>query len=190
MQADACRQVVAGAAQDFFALTLAYAKFAPTLDAMSTSVTHHGCTNLKLRQLTRMVTRHYDHMVIGTGLKNTQYALLSYVVRLGPIRPGDLARRMQMDASTLTRNLQPLVAQGVLIVRAGDDARSRLVEATPEGIARQAEASAAWKAAQAALDQRLGDERVAALHALLDACIECLDDGSGPAPDERCDAVD
>ncbi|WEL91279.1 MarR family winged helix-turn-helix transcriptional regulator [Pseudomonas sp. CBSPCBW29] len=77
-----------------------------------------------------MVTRHYDHYVAETGLKNTQYALLSYVVRLGPIRPSDLAKRMQMDASTLTRNLQPLAAQGLLKVGAGDDSRSRLVEAT------------------------------------------------------------
>ena len=49
-----------------------------------------GCTNLKLRQLSRAVTRHYDAYVAPLGLKNTQYSLLSHVVRLGPIRPGDL----------------------------------------------------------------------------------------------------
>src|SRR5271165_2787693 len=46
-----------------------------------------GCTNWKLRQLDRVVTRHYDAYVAATGLKNTQYALLSHVVSLGPIRP-------------------------------------------------------------------------------------------------------
>ncbi len=135
-----------------------------------------GCTNLKLRQITRMVTRHYDRYVSETGLKNTQYALLSHVVGLGPIRPGDLARRMQMDASTLTRNLQPLVAHGWLTIGAGDDARSRLVEATDAGRAKRAEGQRAWKAAQLALNERLGVERVAALHELLDSCIERLDD--------------
>ncbi|MBN3785489.1 MarR family winged helix-turn-helix transcriptional regulator [Burkholderia sp. Ac-20353] len=135
-----------------------------------------GCTNLKLRQLTRMVTRHYDHYVAATGLKNTQYALLSYVVKLGPIQPGDLARHMQMDASTLTRNLQPLTVQGYLEIRAGKDARSRLVEATTAGRTKQAEAQRAWKAAQIALNERLGDKRVAALHDLLDGCIACLDE--------------
>jgi DNA-binding MarR family transcriptional regulator len=133
-----------------------------------------GCTNLKLRQLNRMVTRHYDHYVAEAGLKNTQYALLSHVVRLGPIRPGDLARHMQMDASTLTRNMQPLVAQGWLKIGAGDDARSRLVEATEAGQTKRAEGQIAWKEAQTALNARLGQERVATLHALLDACIECL----------------
>lgn len=137
-----------------------------------------GCTNLKLRQLDRMVTRHYDRYVAGAGLKNTQYALLSHVVRLGPIRPGDLARRMQMDASTLTRNVQPLVALGWLKIDAGDDARSRLVEATEAGHAKRAEGQRAWRAAQTALNERLGVQRVAVLHELLDACIECLDDAS------------
>lgn len=143
---------------------------------MNNAIKPQGCTNLKLRQLNRMVTRHYDRYVAGSGLKNTQYALLSHVVRLGPIRPGDLARRMQMDASTLTRNLQPLAAQGWLKIGAGDDARSRLVEATEAGHAKRAEGQLAWKEAQTALNQRLGVERVVALHALLDACIECLDD--------------
>ena len=100
---------------------------------MVTNTKPQGCTNLKLRQLGRMVTRHYDRHLAAVGLKNTQYALLSHVVKLGPIRPGDLARRMQMDASTLTRNLQPMVAQGWLTIGKGEDARSRLIAATHEG---------------------------------------------------------
>ncbi|RYF59236.1 MAG: MarR family transcriptional regulator, partial [Comamonadaceae bacterium] len=40
----------------------------------------------------------------------------------------------------------------------------------------------AWKVAQTALNERLGVERVAALHDLLDACIESLDGDTDPAP--------
>lgn len=140
-----------------------------------------GCTNLKLRQLGRMVTRHYDHYMSTTGLKNTQYALLSHIVKLGPIRPGDLAKRMHMDASTLTRNLQPMAAQGWLVVGAGENARSRLVEATAAGHALRAEGQRAWKAAQLALNERLGMDHVVALHALLDSCIASLDEDSSDA---------
>ena len=147
--------------------------------------TPQGCTNLKLRQLTRLVTRHYDHYTAAAGLKTTQYSLLSHVEKLGPIRPGDLARCMQMDASTLTRNMQPLVAQGWLVVGAGEDARSRLVEVTDSGRAKRAEGQRAWKQAQLALNARLGTEQVAALHALLDAGIACFDaDANANAGDE------
>lgn len=142
---------------------------------MLTHLKPQGCTNLKLRQLGRMVTRHYDHYLAAVGLKNTQYALLSHVVKLGPIRPSDLARRMQMDASTLTRNLQPMAAQGWLVIGKGEDARSRLITATHEGQDMRAKGQSAWKEAQLALNDQLGVERVMALHELLDASIATLD---------------
>lgn len=152
--------------------------------AAAPAATPRGCTNLKLRQLGREVTRHYDAYIAPTGLKNTQYALLSQVVLLGPIRPTELAARMRLDASTLTRNLQPLVAQGWLTQGPGEDQRSRLVEATAAGREKRAEGQRAWKQAQLALNARLGPERVAALHALLDDCMAMLD-----AADDEEDAA-
>ena len=143
---------------------------------MDAPVKPKGCTNLKLRQLSRVVTRHYDRFVAAVGLKNTQYSLLSHIVLLGPLRPTDLARHMRVDASTLTRNLQPLIAQGWVRLQAGDDARSRLVEATEAGRAKRAEGQRAWKQAQLELNRRLGPARVAELHQLLDAAIAQLED--------------
>lgn len=142
-----------------------------------------GCTNLKLRQLSRAVSRHYDAYVSATGLKNTQYSLLSHVQMLGPVRPSDLAARMRLDLSTLSRNLQPLVALGWISIGPGEDARSRLVEVTEEGRAKRTEGQRAWKQAQLALNARLGAARVVALHALLDDCLAVLD-GEGDPGDE------
>ncbi len=142
---------------------------------MGDAVKPQGCTNLKLRELSRVVTRHYDAYVAPIGLKNSQYSLLSHVVLLGPMRPGELAARMKLDASTLTRNLQPLIAAGWVVLGPGDDARSRSVAATEAGRAKRAEAQKAWKQAQLALNARLGAERVVALHGLIDECLALLD---------------
>ena len=90
-----------------------------------TPVKPQGCTNFKLRQLVRRVSQLYDQELAKAGLKTTQYSLLSHVLKLGPIRPGDLAAAMTMDASTLTRNLKPLVAAGWVVLGQGSDARSR-----------------------------------------------------------------
>ena len=147
--------------------------------AASPETAPRGCTNLKLRQLTRRVSQHYDRIVAQADLKTTQYSLLSHVVQLGPIRPGDLAQRMEMDASTLTRNLQPLVAQGWVEVGAGDDARSRFVTATEAGRAKRVEAQREWKHAQLALNERLGVAKVAQLHTLLDECLALMNESSG-----------
>jgi DNA-binding MarR family transcriptional regulator len=133
-----------------------------------------GCTNFKLRQLVRRVSQLYDAEVAKAGLKTTQYSLLSNVQRLGPIRPGDLATAMTMDASTLTRNLKPLVAAGWLELSAGDDGRSRSVSITPAGRDKRAEAQRHWKSAQEALNQALGVQQVRALHQLIDDSLERL----------------
>jgi DNA-binding MarR family transcriptional regulator len=151
---------------------------------MKAAVKPKGCTHLKLRQLDRAVTRHYDGFIAATGLKNSQYSLLSAVVLLGPIRPSDLARRMRMDASTLTRNLQPLVAHGWLQIGPGEDARSRLVAATAAGSAKQQEAQRAWKEAQLSLNGRLGTQRVATLHALIEECMLTLDEENAQEPQD------
>jgi DNA-binding MarR family transcriptional regulator len=133
-----------------------------------------GCTNMKLRQLLRRVAQHYDAEVGKTGLKTTQYSLLSHVFKLGPLRPGDLARAMKVDASTLTRNLKPLTAAGWLTLESGSDGRSRLVSITDSGREKRAEAQRRWRVAQESINQILGVEQVLALHALIDVSLERL----------------
>lgn len=151
---------------------------------MDTAVKPQGCTNLKLRQLMRRVAQHYDAEVGKTGLRGTQYSLLSYVARLGPLRPVDLAREMKIDASTLTRNLRPLIDAGWLRMDAGPDARSRLVSVTDAGRKKRSEAQRRWRVAQEAMNVRLGASRVMALHALLDECQDLLSDLPEGAIDE------
>jgi DNA-binding MarR family transcriptional regulator len=141
---------------------------------MTTLAKPQGCTNLRLRRLSRLVSRHYDAHVAASGLKTTQYSMLSHVMHLGPLRPVDLARAMNIEASTLTRNMKPLVAAGWLTQGEGADARSRLIAITDEGRAKRAEAQAHWRAAQTGLNDLLGVERVVALHALLDESLEIL----------------
>ena len=134
-----------------------------------------GCTHFKLKQLGRVLGRHYEEFVAPSGLKITQYSLLSSVVQRGPLRLGELASAMRLSASTLSRNLQPLLDKGLLVVQPGDDARSRVVQASAAGLALRTQAQRAWKRAQTALNQRLGAARVAALHALLDDCLTVLE---------------
>jgi DNA-binding MarR family transcriptional regulator len=150
---------------------------------VDTAVKPQGCTNIKLRQLMRKVAQHYDAEVGKTGLRGTQYSLLSYVAKLGPIRPIDLARTMTIDASTLSRNLRPLIDAGLIEVGEGADARSRLVSVTDAGREKRQEAQRRWRIAQEAINESLGPRRVVQLHALLDECMDLL----SPPPDGETD---
>ncbi|MFL6694683.1 MAG: MarR family winged helix-turn-helix transcriptional regulator [Ramlibacter sp.] len=141
---------------------------------MDTAVKPQGCTNTKLRQLMRRVAQLYDAEVGKTGLRGTQYSLLSYVCKLGPIRSVDLAREMKLDASTLSRNLKPLIAAGWLAMQPGPDARSRAIVATDAGRDKRQEAQRRWRVAQEQVNTTLGTHRVLALHALIDECTGLL----------------
>jgi DNA-binding MarR family transcriptional regulator len=145
-----------------------------------------GCTNLKLRQLMRQVTRHFDAELGKSGLRTTQYSLLSCVFKRGPMRPVDISRLLRIEPSTMTRNLKVLVERGWLTVEAGSDARSRLVSLTEEGRATRMDAQRRWHGAQMAINDILGAERVIALHALLDEAGELLaaeEDNTGDSDD-------
>ena len=146
----------------------------------SPSLQPRGCTNLKLRQLTRRVTQHFDAEMGAIGLKTTQFSLLSCVDKLGPLRPGALAAQMKMEPSTLTRTLTPLVAAGWVVLGQGSDARSRMVSITDEGRAMRASAQRHWRLAQTRLNEKLGWDRVAALHAMVHELMLLLE-----APDQQ-----
>ncbi len=134
-----------------------------------------GCTNLKLMQASRLVARHYDAALAPSGLRRTQYSLLSAVVKLGPLRGVELAAALRLEPSTLSRNLQPLLDKGWVLAEPDPaDARGRVYAATAEGRALRAQAQRRWRGAQEALNAALGEAQVAALHALLDDCIARL----------------
>jgi DNA-binding MarR family transcriptional regulator len=135
-----------------------------------------GCTNFKLRQLTRLVSQHCETHFADTGLKTTQYSLLAHIDQLGPVQPSELARRMDLDVSTLSRNVQGLVAAGLVALAEGEDARSHRLQLTEAGRAKRQAMKGSWKRAQLSLNARLGDDKVARLHALLDECADIMRD--------------
>lgn len=135
-----------------------------------------GCTCDRLRKLTRRITQHYDVRLAPAGLRVTQYSLLAHLVRGGPIPMSALARLMEMDRTTLTRNLKPLADAGLVDVAQGADARRRVVSATVRGRAARSEARELWRRAQDEVNQALGAEQVAALHAVLEDSLARLKD--------------
>lgn len=131
-----------------------------------------GCTCARLRRLTRRMTAVYDRELTPTGLRLTQYALLASLRRLGGrdgVAVGDLAAAMDMDRTTLTRNLRPLLDQRLAALRPdAADARVRRAAITAEGLAAFDAAVPRWRAAQDFVNATLGVDNVAALHDWLD----------------------
>ena len=107
------------------------------------------CLCNALRQASRAVSRLYDEELRGVGLRTTQYSLLHILTRAGQVRQGDLGGLTHLEETTLTRNLRPLMAAGLVSVCSGDDRRVKLVRITAAGTAKLAKARPAWERAQA-----------------------------------------
>ena len=107
-------------------------------------------------------------------MKTTQLGLLSEVLRLQPVRPGELARALGVDPSTLTRGLKPLLVAGWVELGAGKDARSRSIRITESGRAKQIQAQRRLRVAQRAMDEKIGARRMADLKALMDESLGIL----------------
>jgi len=131
------------------------------------------CTAACMRRIARRVTAFYEPYLAPAGVTLSQYSLLSNLGELAQSQTA-LADRLEMDRTTLTRNLKALLDRRWVAVTAGDDARQRLVQLTPAGRRQRAAARERWKSAQQALEKTLGPGLVASLHRELDAALAKL----------------
>jgi DNA-binding MarR family transcriptional regulator len=132
-----------------------------------------ACTGARLRRLTRRVTAFYEHHMRDSGLKLSQYSLLAQLSDV-PQSLTALADRMEIDRTTLTRSLQPLLEQDLVGESSGTDARQRLFVLTAEGMRVRTAARKQWRQAQVALEQHLGRDFVAELHTRLEQALSRL----------------
>jgi len=121
------------------------------------------CIAVRLRLLNRVVTNLYDDALRPLGLKVSQLNILVATAKLGVARPGQVCDMLQLDPSTLSRNLKPLQAHRWLEVVPGDDARSQPFRLTPQGRRLIEKAIPAWKDAQRRAGELLGDQGVVQL---------------------------
>jgi DNA-binding MarR family transcriptional regulator len=130
-----------------------------------------SCTCFKLRKLARATSRLYDQQMATVGLKTTQYSVLVNIAR-EPAPVAELAERLGIERTTLTRNLKPLSEAGWVELRPGADSRQRIATITPAGRLKLKAAYVAWRAAQTSFEHQLGADALRALHAQIDGTLD------------------
>jgi DNA-binding MarR family transcriptional regulator len=121
------------------------------------------CIAARLRLLNRVVTNVYDGALRPLGLKVSQLNILIVTARLGRARPAQVCEILQLDASTLSRNVKPLQAHGWLEVVPEQDSRAQPFRLTPQGKRLIEKAVPAWEEAQRQATELLGDAGFALL---------------------------
>jgi DNA-binding MarR family transcriptional regulator len=128
------------------------------------------CNCLAVRQAARHVTQFYDQYLAPSGLRTTQFSILTKLKRLGPMSINALAADLVMDRTTLGRNILPLQRDGLIaVVKGSTDRRSKELRMTEAGAECLRTAVEGWVEAQAQFEAVFGAKRAAELRALLHA---------------------
>lgn len=109
----------------------------------------------------------YDEAMAPLGINIAQFSLLRSIARLEPVILTELGRRMELDRSTIGRNVRVLERMGLVKLGSGKDRREATVMLTEAGRRVLQEAAPLWEAAQAALEARMGVKATQELREIL-----------------------
>ena len=130
-----------------------------------------ACTCAHLRQAARVVTQAYNAALRPANLNATQFIVLATLAGRAGLPLTRLAEALVMDRTTLTRNLKPLLAAGLVAEAPAADRRVRHIRLTTRGRRAFETALPHWRDAQTRLVTKLGTDRWHRLLGDLDAVV-------------------
>jgi len=136
------------------------------------------CVCFSLRKAARAVTQLYDRAFEDGALRVTQFTLLVALSQSEQLTLSQVAERLVMDRTTLTRNLAPLERDGLVTSERGPDRRERYMRLTPAGRRTLDQALPLWRQAQAQVMTAIGHHAWGALRRGLQELTTALRDAS------------
>jgi DNA-binding MarR family transcriptional regulator len=124
-----------------------------------------SCVSFNLRKSTRHLTQLYDRSLKPAGIKSTQFALLMTVFFQEGTTMSRLAKILNMDRTTLSRNVKLLAQRKLINIEEGKDRREQLISINKSGRDILEKAIPLWKEAQQAVTNELGEQRLQSLMA-------------------------
>jgi DNA-binding MarR family transcriptional regulator len=125
------------------------------------------CLAVRVRRLGRLVTRIYDAALAPYGMSTAQMNLLAAIGVLGEARPANLIDILDMEKSTLSRDLKRMQQLGWVQAAPARAGRGHTLALTPAGARLLVEVLPAWEEAQAKARAELGRGAFAQLRKLL-----------------------
>ncbi len=120
-----------------------------------------------MRRASRAAGKLYADILDHAGLDSSQFSVLNTIARFGPISISEIANRLGLDRTTMSRNLIPLEKKGLIEMSDASKGRARYIELSAAGHEVIAEAIPRWQKAQAEFRNLLGDEDMETLIALM-----------------------
>lgn len=125
------------------------------------------CLATRVRQLSRIITRVYDDAMRPLGITASQYTLLTQLAARDGITAVEIGGDLDIEKSTLSRNLKRLLALGHIVMDPPAGRRGRGLHLTPKGQAVIKDAFPIWQAAQVRTTGVMGQNSREVLDGLL-----------------------
>jgi DNA-binding MarR family transcriptional regulator len=115
-----------------------------------------GCAAYQFRRTSRAVARLYDAAIAPSGIRSTQFAILTAIAKLQPVSMSRIGEILVIDAATMTRSLRLLQENGLIEIAPRGARRQRLLTLTLKAEKALAVAVPLWREAQARFLASLG----------------------------------
>jgi DNA-binding MarR family transcriptional regulator len=126
------------------------------------------CASFNFRRASRAVTALFDKAIQDSGLRSTQFAILTAIAKAQPVSIGTIADVLVIDATTLTRSLNLLRKLGFLTISPRGAKRQRFLNLTVEGEKALVRAVPLWRKIQQSFVGQIGEDRWRTLRAELE----------------------
>jgi DNA-binding MarR family transcriptional regulator len=121
------------------------------------------CNCWALRRAARQITQFYEAKLAPSGVRISQYGILSLLAGHKELAVNELAALMELDRTTTGKNLRPLERAGLVkIAPSATDGRSRKVRLTAKGVS-----APLWRDAQREFEAANGREVARTMRATL-----------------------
>lgn len=118
------------------------------------------CLAVRLRMLNRVITNIYDDALRPLGVKTSQLNILIATARAGLAKPAEVCHVLQLDTSTLSRNVERMKSKGWLEVVPDEDGRAQPFRLTAKGKKLVERTKPAWEKAQKKATELLGGDAI------------------------------
>ncbi|WP_212914483.1 MarR family winged helix-turn-helix transcriptional regulator [Streptomyces sp. TS71-3] len=126
------------------------------MDTSSVDEIARDCLAVRIRLIGRALTSLYDGALDGHGLTIAQVNLMAALGKAGPCPPSRLGDVLQLERSTVSRNLNLLLNRGWVEALSSDAKGIREVALTLAGRAKIESVMPEWQAAQRQARELLG----------------------------------
>lgn len=127
------------------------------------------CIGTRVRLLNRIVTKAYDDCLRPLGLRTAQQTILVAISLMKSPTPTQIERRLSLEKSTVSRNVERMQRRGWVEFVSGQDGRSHCLKLTAKGDKLLRDSVTAWEQAQQNVAVLLGKQGITALSRIVSA---------------------